>query len=103
MHTLKPLDNAAVLAAARETGAIATLEEHSVVGGLGSAVAEVLAESQETRVPFRRIGLPSAFSPHIGTQEYMQQQHGLDTESVVQSLLELLQTRSTAGAASVGH
>ena len=103
MHTLKPLDNAAVLAAARETGAIATLEEHSVVGGLGSAVAEVLAESQETRVPFRRIGLPSAFSPHIGTQEYMQQQHGLDTESVVQSLLELLQMRSTAGAASVGH
>ena len=103
MHTLKPLDNAAVLAAARETGAIATLEEHSVVGGLGSAVAEVLAESQETHVPFRRIGLPSAFSPHIGTQEYMQQQHGLDTESVVQSLLELLQMRSTAGAASVGH
>jgi len=103
MHTLKPLDDAAVLAAARETGAIATLEEHSVVGGLGSAVAEVLAESQEARVPFRRIGLPSAFSPHIGTQEYMQQQHGLDTESVVRSLLELLQMRSTAGAASVGH
>lgn len=103
MHTLKPLDHLAVLAAARETGAIATLEEHSVVGGLGSAVAEVLAESPEVRVPFRRIGLPSAFSPHIGTQEYMQQQHGLDTESVVQSLLELLQTRSTAGAASVGR
>ncbi len=105
MHTLKPLDNAAVLSAARETGAVATLEEHSVVGGLGSAVAEVLAESLEARVPFRRIGLLSAFSPHIGTQEYMQKQHGLDTESIVQSLLELLQTpRPTAAAnASAGR
>jgi len=101
MHTLKPLDDAAVLSAARETGAIATLEEHSIVGGLGSAVAEVLAESEEGRVPFRRIGLPSAFSPHIGTQEYMQQQHGLDAESIVRCLSELLQTSKCAAARAV--
>ena len=92
MHTLKPLDEEAVLAAARETSAIVTLEEHSVIGGLGGAVAEVLAESDGPRVRFRRIGLPSAFSPHIGTQEYMQRQHGLDAESIVRTVDDLLKS-----------
>ncbi len=91
MHTLKPLDEAAVVAAARETRAIVTLEEHSIVGGLGSAVAEVLAERDGPHVPFRRVGLPSEFSPHIGTQEYMQAQHGLDAESLTRQLAAFLQ------------
>jgi transketolase len=95
MHTLKPFDTEAVLAAARETGAIATLEEHSVIGGLGSAVAEVLAEADGPRVPFRRIGLPSAFSPHIGSQEYMQGQHGLDEASVTNTLRAFLEDSRT--------
>jgi transketolase len=95
MHTLKPFDTEAVLAAARETGAIATLEEHSVIGGLGSAVAEVLAEADGPRVPFRRIGLPSAFSPHIGSQEYMQGQHGLDEASVADTLRAFLEVGRT--------
>lgn len=90
MHTLKPFDDDAVLLAARETGAIVTLEEHSIIGGLGSAVAEVLAEVDEVRAPFRRIGLPSAFSPHIGSQEYMQGKHGLDADSVVLAIEKLL-------------
>src|SRR6266480_7640900 len=47
MHTVKPLDSDAILTAARETGAVFTLEEHSVVGGLGGAVAELLAEANE--------------------------------------------------------
>ena len=93
MHTLKPLDEAAVLAAARETAAIVTLEEHSILGGLGGAVAEVLAESDGPHVPFKRIGLPSAFSPHIGDQEYMQQQHGLDAASLETTLLAFLKGR----------
>jgi transketolase len=93
MHTLKPLDTEAVLAAARETGAIFTIEEHSILGGLGSAVAEVLAEADGPKVPFKRIGVPPGFSPHIGSQEYMQECHHLTdhgiaatVESVVRSL-----------------
>jgi len=93
MHTLKPLDEAAVLAAARETGAIVTLEEHSIVGGLGGAVAELLAESAGVQVPFKRIGMPPAFSPHIGSQEYMLAQHGLDAVSIERTLLEMLRAR----------
>ena len=92
MHTLKPLDTESVLTAARETGALFTLEEHSIIGGLGSAVAEVLAENEESHRLFRRIGLPPVFSPHIGTQEYMLKQHGLDPQSIVESVLKLLRT-----------
>ncbi|HZL41948.1 MAG TPA: transketolase C-terminal domain-containing protein [Verrucomicrobiae bacterium] len=93
MHTLKPLDEAAVLAAARETACIATLEEHSINGGLGSAVAEVLAEAAGIKVPFKRLGMPPIFSPHIGSQEYMLQQHGLNEESVSNALKTLCQQR----------
>ncbi len=86
MPTIKPLDTEAVLAAARETGAIFTIEEHSVVGGLGSAVAEVLAETEGTKVPFKRIGVPSGFSPYIGSQEYMQECHGLTKAGIAKSV-----------------
>ncbi len=90
MHTLKPLDGEAVLASARETGALATLEEHSLVGGLGSAVAELLAETLDVKVPFRRLGMPPDFSPYIGSQEYLLTQHGLNYEAVATSLKVLL-------------
>jgi transketolase len=90
MHTIKPLDEDAVLKAAQETHAIATLEEHSVIGGLGSAVAEVLAEAG-AGTPFKRIGLPSSFSPHIGGQEYLLERHGLTDEAIVPLIRQLLE------------
>jgi transketolase len=60
MHTIKPLDVEAIRSAAGETGAILTVEEHNVIGGLGSAVAEVLVEMK--RVPFARHGIPDTYS-----------------------------------------
>lgn len=92
MHTVKPLDTEAVLSAARETKAIVTLEEHSVIGGLGGAVAECLAESGELRVPFKRLGLPSAFSSLVGSQEYLRVQNGLSPECILASVEPLLET-----------
>ncbi len=94
MHTLKPLDEDAVLAGARETGCVATLEEHSINGGLGSAVAEVLAETDGVKVPFKRIGMPPIFSPHIGSQEYMLQKHGLNDEAVAATLVALHRSKT---------
>ena len=70
MHTLKPLDSDTVLAAARETGAIVTIEEHSVSGGLGSAVAQILAELPTRDIRFRSLGIPDMFM-NIGSQEYL--------------------------------
>src|SRR3546814_20193924 len=59
MHTLKPIDAAEIRAAAAETGAVLTVEEHNVIGGLGPAVAELLVDGP--RVPFRRHGVPANF------------------------------------------
>jgi transketolase len=90
MHTLKPLDEEDVLAAARTTGAVLTLEEHSIVGGLGSAVAELFAEQLDLKVAFKRLGVPNAFSPHIGAQDYMLAKYALSPEGVAQSVMEFL-------------
>lgn len=61
MHTIKPLDKAEVLAAAAETGAILSVEEHNIIGGLGSAIAEILVDVD--RIPFRRHGIADEFAP----------------------------------------
>jgi transketolase len=86
MHTVHPIDTAAILAAASETQAIVTVEEHGIVGGLGSAVAEVLADSGETRVPFKRLGVPSWYSSHVGSQEHLRRAYGLSAEGIFEAL-----------------
>jgi transketolase len=93
MHTLKPLDTDALNAAVDETGALATLEEHSIVGGLGSAVAEFLAELG-TPVSFKRLGLPSGFSPYVGSQDYLLARHGLDVDTVAAELRAAVRSSS---------
>lgn len=89
MHTVKPLDLAAIEAAARETGCIATLEEHSLLGGFGGAVAEVLAELGAP-VRFRRFGAADRFSHTCGDQAFQREANGLAPEQIAQALLPLL-------------
>lgn len=96
MHTVKPLDEGAVLRAATETRAVFTLEEHSVLGGLGSAVAEILAESGELPRPFKRLALPSAFAAHVGSQEFLRKQYGLSAESIAAEIRKVM-TLARAG------
>jgi transketolase len=86
MHTLKPLDIDAIQRAARETAAIVTVEEHSVIGGLGSAVAEVLAELGTPGLRFRRFGVPDGYGHVVGSQEHLCRQLGSLPE-LVRSLL----------------
>jgi transketolase len=99
VHTLKPLDMEAVLRAARETRALVTIEEHSIIGALGSAVAELLAETDDVHVPFRRLGIPGWFSPRVGTQEFLLAENGLDVATIGASVKELLGRRKPAAAA----
>lgn len=89
MHTIKPLDNTLVVDSAKKTKVIVTLEEHSVIGGLGSAVAEVLAESGIS-VRFKRIGVPDRFTKGMGLQEYMRGLNGLATEQITQTITEFI-------------
>ena len=90
LHTVKPLDEESVLAGARDTAAIATLEEHSEIGGLGSAVADVLAGAGLSRLRFRRIALPPVFADTVGSQEYLRAAHGLSEDSVTDAIRALL-------------
>jgi transketolase len=79
MHTIKPLDQDAVLAAARETGRIVTVEEHHVHGGLGAAVAELV--SQEYPVPMRILGIADE-PTFTGTSEEVFRHYGLTAENI---------------------
>lgn len=75
MHTVKPLDKEAVMKAVEETGKVVTIEDHNIIGGLGSAVAEVIAEYGKT-VKFKRLGLQD-FSHGYGTYEEVKNQNGI--------------------------
>jgi len=99
MHTVKPLDIKAVLAAAEETAAIVTIEEHSILGGLGSAVAEILAEYREFRVPFKRLGIPPTFTSLVGSQDYLKDAYSLTTDGLINSIAEVLDPAKVTRAA----
>lgn len=77
---IKPLRSEDVCDAARATSGLVTLEEHSVLGGLGAAVTEIISEHEPVRV--LRIGVPDRFSEHCGTHAYLLREHGLNTDSV---------------------
>ncbi|MBN2066545.1 MAG: transketolase family protein [Candidatus Thermoplasmatota archaeon] len=88
MHTIKPLDTNLVLQSARDTHAIITAEEHSIIGGLGSAVAEVLAENR-IALPFVRMGLKDQFS-ESGDPSDLLEKYKLNAKHIVNNLLQLL-------------
>lgn len=90
MHTIKPLDTDAILKAGQDTGAIATLEEHTILGGLGGAVSEIIAESSLKETRFTRIGLESRFAESAGSQEYLRNSFGLSADNIVQRLMEFI-------------
>ena len=90
MHTVKPLDIDTVFKAARETQAVFTIEEHSIIGGLGGAVAELLLKADQRPKYFKRIGLNGEFSSIVGTQEYLRTQYGLDAKGIFRTVLSVL-------------
>ena len=85
IHTIKPLDEELVAAAAKETGKVVTVEEHSVIGGLGSAVCDVLAEKAPTQV--MKIGINDTFG-ESGPAVELIKKYGLDSESIYQKIKE---------------
>lgn len=87
---LKPLAVDDIREAVQATHGLVTLEEHSVLGGLGAAVTEITSEHQPTRV--LRIGVPDRFSEHCGSYEYLLREHGLDTDSVCDKVRKYCQS-----------
>jgi transketolase len=91
MHTVKPLDDAAVLAAARDTGRIVVAEEHLLHGGLGSAVA--MSVGRQHPVPMRFVGLRDTFA-ESGSAEALLAKYGLTAGEIVREALELAGKKS---------
>lgn len=87
MATVSPIDIDAIVAAANETGAILTCEEHSVHGGLGSAIAEVVV--QHRPVPMKILGVPGVFAP-TGSANFLLDEFGMSTQGIAQAARELI-------------
>jgi len=88
MHTIKPLDVEAVLAAGEQTGAIITVEEHSVHGGLGEACAAVLLQNRKP-LPFRIVGIPDEYTI-TGSQLEIFSHYGISADGLARTARELL-------------
>lgn len=84
---IKPMNETAVRAYAEKAMRVCVVEEHNILGGLGSAIAEVLLESGRA-IPFKRIGLQDCFAVGYGTQLEVREQNGLDSENITRKILE---------------
>ncbi len=90
-HSIKPFDIESLLALASQVRAVITVEEHSVIGGLGGAVAETLLEADLDRVPkFRRIGVPDCFPEDYGSQAHLMNSFGICADNILTQARMLL-------------
>ncbi|HIH01499.1 TPA: transketolase family protein [Thermoplasmata archaeon] len=90
LHTIKPLDEKTIVRAARETGGVVTAEEHSVMMGMGSAVAMCLVEN--FHVPMKRVGIPDVFGESGACTELMEK-YGLTIENIVEAAHDVLKRK----------
>lgn len=91
MHTVKPFDTEGLIAQAGRVPAIISIEEHTVIGGLGSAVAEALAEANFTEPKrFKRIGIPDVFPDKYGSQASLMARYGITAEGAAAEMRKLL-------------
>ena len=95
MHTIKPIDREQVIAAAKETSAIVTAEDHFITGGLGTAVAEVLSEAG-IGVKLCRLGIPDLF-PIFGDGPDLYRYYGTDSSGIAKAVRNLLEENTSAG------
>lgn len=86
--TVKPIDKDAIEKIAGKYDMIVTCEEHNIIGGFGSAVAEVMAEMQDKKAVLLRVGLNDEYSIRVGNQKYLRQQYGIDSKGIVERIKE---------------
>jgi transketolase len=92
MHTVKPLDSDTLLRLASKARVVVTVEEHSIIGGLGNGVAGLLAEAnmEQPALKFKRIALPDVCPNLYGSQREMMDYFGINCENIVKTVLDLL-------------
>jgi len=92
MHTLKPIDAGAISKAAEKTRTIITVEEHNILGGLGGAVAEVLAEICTERIKFKRIGIPDVYATEIGSRDWLLTKYCMSPLGIAETVTKVLES-----------
>lgn len=90
MHTIKPIDRDMIIDSAKNTGGIVTIEEHNLMGGLGSAVSEVLCDENIAPKKFKRLAFPDINVAKIGGQAWIRDQYGLQAKGIAESIRNLL-------------
>ena len=88
MHTIKPLDKSLIIKAVKSSKLVVTLEEHTIYGGLGSAVCEVIVDNQLQGKPVIRIALESGFTTIVGSQKYLRTHYKMDSNTIVNKVLK---------------
>lgn len=88
--TIKPIDSETIVKCAEDVDFIFTVEEHNIVGGFGSAVAEVLAGAQGNHAVLVRIGLQDTYSSIVGSQEYLREYYGMSSGKIVEKVLAIV-------------
>lgn len=88
--TIKPIDKEMINKYAKEVDAIFTIEEHNIIGGFGSAVAEVMAELKGNRAQLIRIGINDVYASKVGSQSYLRDQYGMSGNKIYERVLEVL-------------
>ncbi len=91
VHTIKPLDIQALVESAKATGAIITVEDHSIYGGLGGAVAEVL--SQEYPVPIKILGVPDVYGGSSRNADSLLKEYGLTPDQLAATAEKIIEKR----------
>ena len=89
LHTIKPIDREAIIKAAKETGRIITVEEHNLSGGMGSAVAEVLADEGCLNVRMKRMALPDINVHQVGSQQWLRDYYHLSAPFIEQEIYNI--------------
>lgn len=90
IHTIKPIDKDAIILAASETGAVVTAENHNIIGGLGSAVCEVLSEVNP--IPVKRIGIRDHFG-EVGKMPYLKEKYKMTAEDIIEAVLHVIKMK----------
>lgn len=93
IHTLKPIDKEIILKAADDTGVILTVEEHTILGGLGSIVAETILENSARPIRFKRLGLNNVFPSGYGTYQEMKEINGLSQKDIAREAKALYECK----------
>ncbi len=90
IHTIKPIDQDLVTDLVKNYNAIFTVEEHSIIGGLGSTIAEIISEKTRKNIKFKRFGVNDIYLHEIGSQEYLRDKHGISAQKIADSIIQSL-------------